>query len=702
MENKSSLMHVTVCICTRNRGESIAVALRSVLNATYDDFDVVVVDQSASDETAEAVRRLAGDDPRVTYMRSNTVGSGVAHNIAVANARGPIVSFTDDDCEVCPDRLRLFARHFAENPDVGQIFGAVYAGPHDASASFVPDYPVPHFKRVTNPWLKWRERGIGANMAFRKEALEAAGPFDEVLGPGAPLYACLDGDMTYRVLRAGYTVLNVPDAYVIHHGFRPWAEGQRMMRRVGMGVGAAYMKHLRLGDLAVLPTLVAEGLRCIAWQRLLLARWRHVGFARFYGYLKGMAASFQYGIDRDTRTYHAPARPPSLQQDQGGTLMRPNAHDRQRTVMPRLLLLTTADDIGGMQRVVVSLAREFGKRRWPVLNVFSRSPKSDALLAWCRDQGVDALTDPAVLDAADRHTVRDMLALRRFIRARKPDVVNLHYGDNFISLKDLIAVRLAGRHHTVVTVNHPTEWHAGNTRKRVTTFLAALLSNAVVVISHATRDILREAGVPAHKIHLIPCGVAVPAHLPTRDEARARLGLPPDAFVIATLARLVPHKGVADLIEGAARLSDADETLVVAIAGEGPERRALEQVAAERLGSRAVFLGRVPDTADLYAAADVFALPSYMEGFGLVYIEAAFHGVPSIGTNVGGIPDAIADGETGLLVAPGDIDALTAAIARLRDDPCFRNRLGQTARARAYDEFTEECMAERYAKVLQP
>ncbi len=238
-------------------------------------------------------------------------------------------------------------------------------------------------------------------------------------------------------------------------------------------------------------------------------------------------------------------------------------------------------------------------------------------------------------------------------------------------------------------------------RKRAMTRLAALLTHAVTVNSRAMRDILLEAGVPARKIHMLPPGVQVPTDLPDRDEARARLGLPVDAFVVGCVARLAPHKGVGDLIKAAARVPDPGGHLRVAVAGDGPERVALETLGVACLGARAVFLGRVPDIQDVYAAADMFALPSHMEGFGLVYIEAAFHGVASVGARAGGVPDVILDGETGLLVPPGDPDALAAALARLHDDPALRRRLGEAARTRAYAEFTEERMADRYASLFK-
>ncbi len=376
----------------------------------------------------------------------------------------------------------------------------------------------------------------------------------------------------------------------------------------------------------------------------------------------------------------------------------------------KLLILMTGHDIGGVERTVTDLAREFKARGWDVRAVFAQPPdeaKRSTLLEWCRSQGVEAETSPALISALSPHSWRDVLRLRRLIAAYNPDVVNIHYGHNFIPIKDVLAVRLAGLRRLVVSVHHPESWSEGSgPRHRINTGRASRLCDVVVVPSRATRDLLLEADVSARKIRIIPSGVPVPTptRLPDRAEARVRLGLPPDAFVVGCLARLDPHKSVGDLIEAAARVPDPRGELRVLIAGDGTERAALEDLAAARLGPRATFLGRLPDEAvpDVYAASDLFCLPSKLEGFGLVYIEAAYHGVPSIGANVGGVPDVIVDGETGLLVPPGDPDAIAAAIVRLRDDPQMLERLGEAARTRAYAEFTVERMADRYTTVYAP
>jgi glycosyltransferase involved in cell wall biosynthesis len=297
-------MHVTVCIATRNRGGSIADTLRSLDASRYRDFDIVVVDQSVDDATEQAVR-LCADGLSITYVRSASAGLSRARNLCIEHAHGPIVAFTDDDCEVGEDWMNRIVESFRDHPDVAEICGSVLAGPHDPRLGFIPTYPITARRQVNSPWTKWREGGIGANMSFRLDVLRVVGAFDEVLGAGGPLYTCEDGDMTYRVLRAGYRVLELPEAYVIHHGKRDWKEGQVMMYRVGVGVGAAYMKHLRLLDLAAVPLLLIEWARCISWKRLLLLQ-PHVGLRRFLGYARGLGISYRYDIDSQSRTYRLP------------------------------------------------------------------------------------------------------------------------------------------------------------------------------------------------------------------------------------------------------------------------------------------------------------------------------------------------------------------------------------------------------------
>jgi len=306
-QSEAGRAHVTVCLVTRNRGESITATLDSLARLDHPDFDVVVVDQSTDTLTRQAFERASGSDPRFSYHLTGTVGTSVALNIAVAMASGSIIAKTDDDCEVPPDWLTGIEQHFADHPGAAMICGGVSAGEHDRSAGSIPAFIPPRVELFTSPWHKYRARGIGANIAFRTAVLRKVGCFDEVLGSGGPLKSCEDGDMAYRILRYGFGVLNAPEPSVVHNGFRTWSQGRTLGRDALMSCGATCMKHLRLWDMAIIPTLIFLWFRrTINWRNLIRLR-RPSGIALFLEFGRGMCLSFRYLVDRGSKTYVPPA-----------------------------------------------------------------------------------------------------------------------------------------------------------------------------------------------------------------------------------------------------------------------------------------------------------------------------------------------------------------------------------------------------------
>lgn len=211
---------------------------------------------------------------------------------------------------------------------------------------------------------------------------------------------------------------------------------------------------------------------------------------------------------------------------------------------------------------------------------------------------------------------------------------------------------------------------------------------------------------------VVPPGVDTrrfhPLDPPGRRAARRRFGLP-DGPLVVNVGRLVPRKGADVLVDAAARLSREFPDLTVAVAGTGRERAPLEE-RARRQRAPVRFLGSVPD-ADLpalYACADVFAAPNRtrwggleQEGFGIVFLEAAACGVPQVAGNSGGAPDAVAGGETGLVVdEPDDPRAVADAIGRLLGDPDLRARMGAEGRERAVAGFSYDVLAADLASYL--
>ena len=249
----------------------------------------------------------------------------------------------------------------------------------------------------------------------------------------------------------------------------------------------------------------------------------------------------------------------------------------------------------------------------------------------------------------------------------------------------------------------------------VRNLLGRVLRGAAVVIAaggYPAAEGVR-AAARALPVTIVPPGVDpqrfVPLDAEQRAKARALFDLPADGRVVVSLSRLVPRKGMDVLIEAAALLAPDRPDLVVAVGGSGRDRARLER-RIERTGAPVRLLGRVPedDLPALYGCADVYAMLCRnrwagleQEGFGIVFLEAASCGVPQIAGASGGAAEAVAQGETGLVVdTPRDAVAVAGALVELVDDPDRRAAMGVAGRDRAEREFGYDVLAARLAEVL--
>lgn len=219
-----------------------------------------------------------------------------------------------------------------------------------------------------------------------------------------------------------------------------------------------------------------------------------------------------------------------------------------------------------------------------------------------------------------------------------------------------------------------------------------------VGISPAVSRRLLDGGVPEQKVRTV-WSVVDPARVEPsrpRDELRRERGLDAGDVVVLAAASLVRRKGLDLLLEALAGV-DRGARVQLWIAGEGPERAALERrAAAPDLVGRVRFEGRVERVADLLAACDLVALPSRAEGLGVAALEAMAAGRAVLATRVGGLGEAVVDGETGLLVESESVPALRAALTRLAADGALRAQLGAGGRARVAAQFRPEHMVTAY------
>jgi glycosyltransferase involved in cell wall biosynthesis len=224
-------------------------------------------------------------------------------------------------------------------------------------------------------------------------------------------------------------------------------------------------------------------------------------------------------------------------------------------------------------------------------------------------------------------------------------------------------------------------------------------ADAHIVLSSAFRRVIVEGyRVAPWNVHVWAPGVALDVFTPgDRSEARARLGIDPEAFVTVCVRRLVPRMGVRSLLDAWARIADElPPSSVLLIVGEGPLRAELaERVAQLGLSARVRMLGRVSDEEllDVFRAADVAAVPTVaFEGYGLVVLEAAACGTPSIVSDVGGLPEATIPLDRSLVVAANDAEALGERIKA-----ASRGALPSRAATRGYAErFAWAAVAERH------
>jgi glycosyltransferase involved in cell wall biosynthesis len=183
-----------------------------------------------------------------------------------------------------------------------------------------------------------------------------------------------------------------------------------------------------------------------------------------------------------------------------------------------------------------------------------------------------------------------------------------------------------------------------------------------------------------------------------RELCRERLGVLPSDFVVTVVARLIPSKGLETLVKAVLSLRSSRNDLKLLIVGDGPNYHTLKDMICTDPGVS--LLGRVADTNDILCASDLFALTSYEEGFGMVYAEAARHGLPSVASDLPQVKEVVVDGETGWLVDPHDLEKVSLAVAAAYVDRTECRRRGQNAKTYC-QRFEPEAVMSRQIDIYE-
>lgn len=377
------------------------------------------------------------------------------------------------------------------------------------------------------------------------------------------------------------------------------------------------------------------------------------------------------------------------------------------SMMKKVLHVVTLSEWGGAQHIVYLLAKYLRSE----YEITVACAPGGLLVDRLRAEGIRVIEIPDL--CRNPHPIKDLRALwrlYRLMRAERFDIVHTH--STKAGLLGRLAARLAGVPIILFTAHGwafsegrswPWRWLLAQVER-----LPALFSTKIICVSeHDLQLALQFRVAPSEKLTVIYNGIDPSpfASLPDKRELRRELGFSPSETIITMVGRLAPPKDFDTLFTACEQLAVWGWKLL--IVGDGLLRSRLARaIEAQDLQHRVLLLGERGDVPRILKASDIFVLSSRWEGLPLVVIEAMLAGLPVIATCVGGLPELVKDGVTGILVPPRDPTALHHALGQLLSDEKLCQRLGIAGQRRALERFTVERLIAQvrdlYHRALEP
>jgi glycosyltransferase involved in cell wall biosynthesis len=693
---------VSVLVAAHDAEATIELAVHSVLDQTLGDLELIVVDDCSADRTAE--RLSAVDDPRLVVIR-NDENRGLAASLdtALDCARGRYVARLDADDVALADRLERQVAALAARPGLALVGSAVLE---------IDERGVPGSRHAAprgRAGVRWHAL-FGAPFFHPTVLVDRDVLVRHDLRYDPSFEESEDYDLWTRLLRVadGDNLGEVLTLRRVHRGQASKRRGalqRRLQLEVARGAIAEVAPELTR-DEAELAWRVGSGDVVVAQSDEAVAAFLRLveAFGRRHG-SRARRAIAPVAARRLARVGAAgaalrldPLLVPRLARDR----LRARRLRRADTAAAHASLAGLAAASGSPLRVVL-VSPEPTPYRSPLLDLVAERPEVDLTVAyaartvasrgWSVEPGHRAIFLRGVRLRGLRRLLRHDYALTpgiwRVLGAARPDVLVATGWSTFPSQAAIAWARRRRVPYLLLVSSHDDDPRPGWRRAAKRLVVPRLVRGAAgaLVLGTRSRDSLVARGARPERIRVFANTVDVAAWgaradglAGRRDELREALGAAPEDVVVLSVARLAREKGVSDLVRAVA-LGGAPAPLLV-VAGSGPERERLVDE-ARTLGVRLVLLGDVPweRLHEVYAAADVFALLSTSEPWGVVVNEAMASGLPIVlSTAVGAEPDLLEEGGNGFAVAPGDAAAAGDALARLASDPGLRETMGRRSR----------------------
>jgi glycosyltransferase involved in cell wall biosynthesis len=357
--------------------------------------------------------------------------------------------------------------------------------------------------------------------------------------------------------------------------------------------------------------------------------------------------------------------------------------------MTQLKVIHLVEDlkIGGAERVIADTALGLDRKKY------------DASV-WCVTRGGETASELSekgievkILGISSYHNPLSTFKMTRLLKSARPDIVHTH--GYFASVIGRLAARIAGTPVILAHV-HSTYWEYKKRHIMIERKLSRF-THKIICCSKAVENFVKNTEkITDNKTIVVYNGVDEERFCPLQSPTsiRAEFGMSEEAAVVGTVSSLTPHKGHEYLIQAASLVLDTLPSAKFIIVGDGPLRKRLEDQAKNlNIHPAVIFTGIRKDIPEMLSLMDVFVLPSHTrEGLGIAIIEAMAAERPVVATDIGGIPEAVNDGETGLLVPPGDQEALSEAIIDLLQNTKKAKEMGEKGRNRVKEKFTTKKM----------
>jgi glycogen synthase len=722
----ASRISASVVINTYNRANTLPDTLKAMSWLRYPAFEVIVVNGPSTDATEDVLAQYRGSI-RVGHCPETNLS--MSRNIGISLARGEVVAFIDDDGVPEPDWLDALCARYGD-PRVGGVGGLIrdHTGYTfqsrvtacdrfgDAAGYDTPEGALASGASKTGAGCRTFLSPTGCNSSFRRAALEQVGGFDEEFA-----YFLDETDVAIRIIEKGWRIEYALDAEV-HHKFA--SSHLRSANRIPRNL---YLPA-RSKTYFCARHAASHGIKEV-FKHLINYRIEQKGHMKYYlkhniiqnshydrliddierGTRDGMLDAFRYPQGR------LASLPPAREKISPYPIKRPSA-GRLRlcflsqeyppgavggiAVWTHQLAAALADrghEISVVTRTDGHPRVDFEEGVWvhriPRLHYPSRRAPGlpdlpPSIADWCftaldevlrirARRGLDLVSAP----------IWDVEGAACLVSGQIPTVTSLHS-----TYKLVLPSKREWQENSKIRTLHVEKMIAAE--RWILDRPDFVLANSRAIV----RDIEAEYGLALNsgKVRVIPHGVS----LETVDPAPERDPLCRILFV----GRFETRKGIGILAQAIPQVLHACPEARFVLAGNpdiheggsGPTYREQIETLAAQFGARVQMLGVLPreELVAEYARADIFTAPSRYESFGLIFLEAMMHGAACVGTNVGGIPEVVEHGVTGLLAPPDDPASLAAALIQLVNDPALRQRLGEAGLAAFRERFTVARMAE--------